>query len=173
MSKSNPRKAIAAIIPAPIPIPGTDVAVRPLTLAAYAILEKIGSPLVVPFEGRVTALDLLPTLYVLTHDPMEALSADLAAASVEWADALPPTVLLPMEDAARRQIRAFLDVIPEGVKKKTASQTDGSPNSPDGPARPTAGRGAGWFLRLLRRLWGSFGGNGGAPEATKCSSSQK
>jgi len=173
MSKTNPRKAISAIIPAPIPIPGTDVAVRPLTLAAYAILEKIESPLVVPCEGRVTALDLLPTLYVLAHDPMEALSADLAAASVDWADTLPPTVLLQMEDAARRQIHAFLDVMPEAVKKKTASQTDGLPNSPDGPAKPTDGRGARWFSRLLRRLWGSSTGSGGSPTAKKCSSSPK
>ena len=171
MSKSNPRKAIAAIIPAPIPIPGTDVDVRPLTLAAYAILEKIGSPLVVPCEG-VTALDLLPTLYVLAHDPVEALSVDLAVASVEWADSLPPTVLLPMEDAARRQIRAFLDVLPE-QKKTTAIRTDGSPSSPDGPARPTDGRGTRWFSRLLRRLWGSSTGSGCSPAAQECSSFPK
>lgn len=173
MSKSNPRKAIAAIIPAPIPIPGTDAAIRPLTLAVYAILEKIGSPLVVPFEGRVTALDILPTLYVFSHDPMEALSANLAAASVEWAGTLPPTALIQMEEAARRQIRAFLDVLPEAEKKKGGNPTAVSPNSPDGPARPTAGRGARPFSRLRRLFWRFSSGSGGAPGATNSSSSRK
>ena len=117
MAKPNPRKALAAFLPASIPIPGTDVAVRPLTLAAYAILEKIGSPLVVPSEG-VTALDVIPTLYVLTHDPVEVMCEDLAAASVAWADGLAPSALIPIEEAARRQVRAWLDVLPEVEKKR-------------------------------------------------------
>ena len=173
VAKPNPRKALAAFLPASIPIPGTDVAVRPLTLAAYAILEKIGSPLVVPSEG-VTALDVIPTLYVLTHDPVEVMSEDLAAASVAWADGLAPSALIPIEEAARRQVRAWLDVLPEVEKKKTNTRaTDGSPNSPDGPAKPTDGPGARWLSRLRRRLSRFFSGNGGAGGETNSSSSPK
>lgn len=173
VAKPNPRKALAAFLPASIPIPGTDVAVRPLTLAAYAILEKIGSPLVVPSEG-VTALDVIPTLYVLTHDPVEVMSEDLAAASVAWADGLAPSALIPIEEAARRQVRAWLDVLPEVEKKKTSPRaTDGSPNSPDGPAKPTDGPGARWLSRLRRRLSRFFSGSGGSGGATNSSSSPK
>lgn len=172
MAKPNPSKALAAFLPAPIPIPGTDVAVRPLTLAAYAILEKIGSPLVVPTED-VTALDVIPTLYVLTHDPVDVLSADLAAASVAWADGLAPSALIPIEAAARRQIRAWLDVIPETEKKKTGKATDGSSNSPHGPAKPTGGPGGWWLSRLLLRLSRFFSGSGGSGAATNSSSSPK
>ena len=119
MSATNPRKAVAAFLPAPIPIPGTAEAVQPFTLAHYGILEKIGSPLVMPVQGPVTALDLIPSLYVVTHDAAEVLAGDIAADSVAWAKTLPPTVLLPMEQAARRQIGVFIDVLPESDEKKT------------------------------------------------------
>ena len=81
MSKTNPRKAVAAFLPAPIPIPGTAEAVQPFSLATYGILEKIGSPLVMPVQGPVTALDLIPSLYVVTHDAAEVLAGDIAADS--------------------------------------------------------------------------------------------
>ena len=119
MSKSNPRKAGAAFLPAPIPIPGTGETVQPFSLATYGILEKIGSPLVVPAQGSVTALDLIPSLYVVTHDAEEVLAGDIAADSVAWAKTLPPPALLPIEEAARRQIGAVIDVLPESAKKKS------------------------------------------------------
>ncbi len=118
MSATNPRKAVAAFLPAPIPIPGTAETVQPFSLATYGILEKIGSPLVMPVQGPVTALDLIPSLYVVTHDAAEVLAGDIAADSVAWAKTLPPTVLLPMEQAARRQIGVLIDVLPEAAKKK-------------------------------------------------------
>lgn len=173
MSKSNPRKAVAAFLPAPIPIPGTGETVQPFSLATYGILEKIGSPLVMPAQGSVTALDLIPSLYVVTHDAEEVLAGDIAADSVAWAKTLPPPALLPIEEAARRQIGAVIDVLPESAKKKAGRATAGSPNSPDGPARPTAGRGARWLSRFLRRLWPCCAGSGCAAGARSSSCSPK
>ena len=173
MSATNPRKAVAAFLPAPIPIPGTGEAVQPFSLATYGILEKIGSPLVMPVEGPVTALDLIPSLYVVTHDAAEVLAGDIAADSVAWAKTLPPTVLLPMEQVARRQIGVLIDVLPEAAKKKAGKATAGSPNSPDGPAKPTAGRGARWLSRFLPRRWRSSAGSGCGGRAKSSFSSQK
>ena len=173
MSATNPRKAVAAFLPAPIPIPGTAEAVQPFSLATYGILEKIGSPLVMPVQGPVTALDLIPSLYVVTHDAAEVLAGDIAADSVAWAKTLPPTVLLPMEQAARRQIGVLIDVLPEAAKKKAERATAGSPNSPDGPAKPTAGRGARWLSRFLPRRWRSSAGSGCGGRAKSSSSCQK
>lgn len=143
MSKANPRKAVRAILPEPIGAAGGACVVRPLTLATFAVLERIKSPLLGenPADG---SLSLVPSLYALTHDPMESLSGDLFAKSVAWADALPPSALVEIRAACERQVRAMLDVVPElpkaAEKKKRA--TDGSQSSPSGPAAPTAGAGA-------------------------------
>lgn len=165
MSAANPRKAVAAFMPPPIPIPGTGEAVLPFTLATYAILEKIASPLVVPAQGPAAALDLIPSLYVVTHAPADVLAGDLAADSVAWASSLPPTALVAIEEAARRQIRVFIDVLPESDKKKEDRATVGLPNSPDGPAKPTAGHGVRWLSRFLHpqsRCSAASGGENGA-----------
>lgn len=173
MSKTNPRKAVAALLPAPIPIPGTAEAVQPFSLATYGILEKIGSPLVVPAQGPVTALDLIPSLYVVTHDAVDVLAGDIAADSVAWAKTLPPTALILMEQAARRQIGVFIDVLPESDVKKNAKGTAGLPSSPDGPAKPTAGHGARWLSRFLSRRWRSCTGSGCGNGAKSSSGSQR
>jgi hypothetical protein len=83
MSKANPVKAVAALLPRPIPTVGGTV--RPLTLGVYAILERISSPLLVA-GAEPSPMDLVPSLYVLTHDPADALSGDLFAKSLAWAD---------------------------------------------------------------------------------------
>ena len=173
MSATNPSKAVAAFLPAPIPIPGTAEAVLPFSLATYGILEKIGSPLVVPAQGPVTALDLIPSLYVVTHDAADVLAGDLAADSLAWAKTLPPTALPAIERAARRQIGVFIDVLPEADKKKAGKATAGSPSSPDGSARPTAGRGARWPSRFLSRLWRSCTGSGCGSGASSSSGSPR
>ena len=45
MSKSNPRKAMAALLPLPLKVSG-GYSVKPMTLGMWAALERIGSPLV-------------------------------------------------------------------------------------------------------------------------------
>lgn len=119
MSEANPRKAIAALIPQPIECPCGAV-VRPLTLGMYAVLERIGSPLLgeEPADG---ALALVPSLYALTHDPAETLAPGLFERSLAWADTLPPSALPEIRAAAARQVAALLDVVPEAPQKKTAT----------------------------------------------------
>ncbi len=146
MSELNPAKALRALLPRPIPIAGTGVVVRPFTLAAGALLDEIDSPLVRK-EGAVpcTPFALLPSLYVLTHDPLEVLDGmsgeNLLKTALKWADTLPPTVLPEIERAARVQIGRFLDVAPRAKKETgTRQTTDGSPPSRTSRPRRTAGR---------------------------------
>jgi hypothetical protein len=138
MSTSNPAKAMSALIPEPIVTP-EGVAVRPLTLGTFALLERIKSPTL--YKCEVDSLALLPSLYLMTHDPAEVHSAfdRLDALALSWAETLPPTAVGSIEAAAKSQIQRMLDVIaPEGDGKKKAT-TAGSPASPNGPPRPTTG----------------------------------
>lgn len=145
MSELNPVKALRALLPRPIPIPELGIEVRPLTLAVHAILDEIDSPLVRK-AGTVpsTPFALLPSLYVLTHDPIDVLAGmtgeNLLKTALKWADELPPDALGKIDRAARIQIAAFLDVAPT-AKKETGTRptTDGSPHSPSSPPTPTAG----------------------------------
>lgn len=145
MSELNPAKALRALLPRPIPIPELGIEVRPLTLAVHAILDEIDSPLVRK-AGTVpsTPFALLPSLYVLTHDPLEVLDGmageNLLKTALKWADGLPPDALGRIDRAARIQIAAFIDVAPT-AKKATGTRptTDGSPHSPSSPPTPTAG----------------------------------
>ena len=95
MSKSNPRKAVTAIMPLPLQVGtenGEPLVVRPMTLAMYAALERIGSPLLTGQEPE-NALDWLPTLYLVTHDPSEIFSGNLADKAFAWADAQPVSIV--------------------------------------------------------------------------------
>ena len=147
MSEANPVKAMRALVPEPIVTP-EGVAVRPLTLGTFALLERIKSPTLV--KCTTDSLALLPSLYILTHDPREVLErfGELDALAVAWADTLPPHAIGAIEAAAAVQIQRMLDVIaPEGDSKKKTT-TAGSPPSCSGRARPTPGR---WS-----RLCGAF-----------------
>lgn len=117
MAKSNPAKAVAALLP--VAIRGEGWEVRPLTLGIFAILERISSPLL-EAGAKPQAMDLIPSLYVLTHDPMDSLTGDLFAKSVAWADTLPPRALAGIRAAVMRQVRVVTDVVPaeDDVKKK-------------------------------------------------------
>ena len=124
MSRGNPRKAMAALLPLPIDcVDGQTV--RPMTLGMWAALERIGSPLVTG-EAPADALELLPSLYLLTHDPREVLRGDLLDAAIAWADALPVTALAAIRVACDRLSRAVFDVVPEAQKKTTGGTTAGS-----------------------------------------------
>ncbi|MBR1836277.1 MAG: hypothetical protein IJ783_03230 [Kiritimatiellae bacterium] len=145
MSALNPEKALRALLPRPISIEGTDLCVRPLSLAAFALLDAIGSPLVrEPGTAPDTPMALIPSLYVLTHDPLEVLDgmadANLLRTALKWADALPPDAMAKVERAARAQIAAVLAVAPQGKKAAGTRTTDGSRRSPTSRQAPTAGR---------------------------------
>lgn len=134
MSKANPKKAMAALIP-----PGQAV-IRPMTLGVYAALERINSPLVTGKDAKDT-LELLPSLYILTHDPREVFRGNILDLAMQWADTVPVSTMAEIRAAALEEIRALLDVTPErdqdGPKKKT---TAGSPSGSTGPRAHTAGR---------------------------------
>ena len=115
MSKANPRKAVAAILPLAIECP-CGCTVRPMTLGMWAALERIGSSLVTGEEAK-DALELVPSLYLLTHDPREVLRGSFFDDAVAWADTLPVSALEEIQRACYRQMGAMFDVIPE-VKKK-------------------------------------------------------
>lgn len=122
MSEANPVKAMSALIPEPITTP-EGVVVRPLTLGVFALLERIKSPTLV--RCKTDSLALLPSLYILTHDPREVLErfGELDALAVAWADTLPPHAIGAIEAAAAVQIQRMLDVIaPEGDSKKKRPQ---------------------------------------------------
>ena len=146
MSKSNPRKAMAALLPLAVECP-CGATVRPMTLGMWAALERIGSPLVTGVEPK-DAFELVPSLYLLTHDPREVLRGDLLEAAVAWADSLPVTALAEIRAACDWQAGAVFDVVPEIEKKKTGpAMTDGSPRgtttprpSTDGATRRSCGR---------------------------------
>ena len=106
MSRSNPRKAMAALIP-----PGQAV-IRPMTLGVYAALERINSPLITGNDAKDT-LELLPSLYILTHDPREVFRGNILDLAMQWADTQPIEAVVAIRDAALEEIRAMLDVTPE------------------------------------------------------------
>lgn len=136
MSKANPRKAMAALLPTPI----GDV--KPMTLAMYAALERIESPLVTGVEPKDTAA-LLPSLYLLTHGAAEIFRGNLVALAFAWADTVPVSTMNEIRAACERQLDAVRDVIPEEEPKKaraSAATTDGSPRSSTTSRSDTTGR---------------------------------
>lgn len=136
MSKANPRKAMAALLPLAVECP-CGCTVRPMTLGMWAALERVGSPLVTGEEPK-DALELVPSLYLLTHDPREVLRGSFFDDAVAWADTLPVSAIKDIRDACYRQMGAMFDVLPE-VKKKPRPGTDGSRQSSTGQRGSTAG----------------------------------
>ena len=132
MSKGNPKKAIAAILPTPI----GDV--KPMTLAMYAALERIGSPLVTGVEPK-DAAELLPSLYLLTHGAQEIFRGNLVALAFAWADTVPVSTINSVRAACEAQMKVVMDVMPEAQKKTPREMTAGSPRPSTSPRRPTAG----------------------------------
>lgn len=142
MSKANPRKAMAALLPLPIKV-GRGLTVAPMTLGMYAALERIKSPLVTGNDAR-DILELLPSLYLLTHGAQEIFNGNLLDMSMAWADTVPTSVIERIKEACYRQLNAAFDVIPEEDPKKKApsATTAGLPRSSTGRPRPTAGASA-------------------------------
>ena len=148
MSRANPKKAMAAIMPLTVraEADGRVYEVRPMTLGMWAALERISSPLVTGAEVRDT-LEIIPSLYLLTHDPREVFRGNIIDLAMEWADEQPVGALAAIKAAADAQVAAITDVLPENdVKKK--SQTDGLRQSSTGLLSLTAG--------VFRRFFGMF-----------------
>jgi len=134
MSRTNPEKAMAALIP-----PGQAV-IRPMTLGMYAALERIESPLITGKDAKDT-LELIPSLYLLTHDPREVFRGNILDLAMQWANTVPVDEMARIRLAANEQIRTMIDVIPEPPENSTEKKTtDGSPNTSTGRANGTAGR---------------------------------
>lgn len=134
MSKANPRKAMAALLP-----PGQAV-IRPMTLGVWAALERIESPLITGKEAKDT-LELIPSLYLLTHDPREVFKGNILDLAMQWADTQPVGVVAAIKEAAYKQMNAFFDIVPQNDQKKTTRSpaTGGSHGSSTGRPAPTTG----------------------------------
>ena len=130
---------MAALLPLPIGC-GNGVTVKPMTLGMWAALERIGSPLVTCEEPK-DALDLIPSFYLLTHDPREVFRGDLVDLSMQWADTVPVSTMGAVRRACYRQMNAAFDVTPEDDPKKAtgAATTAGLPRSRSGQPRPSTG----------------------------------
>ena len=126
MSKSNPESSINALFPEPIDC-GFGVSVYPLTLAHYALLEKIDSYLV-NGTHMPDSLEVVKTLYICTHSAKDVMAnfKSLDADAFEWAEHLPPNMVHKATDAVIEQIEAMSKVIPViggDDKKKVTAET--------------------------------------------------
>lgn len=151
---ANPKKAIAALLPPAIDC-GEGASVHPMTLAMWAALERIESPLITGKPAKDT-MDLLPSLYLLTHGAAEIISGNLLAKAYEWADTVSPLVMERIRRACAEQITVVTNVIPEGGKKKLL--TAGSPRSSTTSRPPTTGRSKKYSVGFRSRLSRSSGG---------------
>ena len=123
MSKSNPESSINALFPEPIDC-GFGVKVQPLTLAHYALLEKINSYLVIA-DHAPDSLEVIKTLYICTHSARDVMASfdSLEQDAFEWAEHLPPCVNNIIASGILKQIDAMSKVIPvigDDGKKKPA-----------------------------------------------------
>jgi hypothetical protein len=122
----NPRAALAALLPSPVAVPGTDEEVKPFSLAMFAALDGIRSPLLYGGPQDATPLSVIPSLFVACKGWREAQKPDLFDRAMAWADALPPSALVALREAVARQVSTMLDVTPESKKKDAGGQTAGS-----------------------------------------------
>lgn len=120
----NPRAALDALLPAPVAVEGTGETVKPFSLALYAMLDRIHSPLLYG-GGGTDALGVLPSLFIACRGVDEGLKPELLKRALEWADALPPSALPALQKAVKGQIDALLAVTPESKKKEIEGRTAG------------------------------------------------
>lgn len=122
----NPRAALAALLPSPIVLPEIGEEVKPFSLAMFAALDAIRSPLLYGSAEDATPLAVIPSLFVACRGWREAQKPDLFDRAMAWADALPPSALPALKEAVAAQVQTLLAVVPESKKKETAGRTDGS-----------------------------------------------
>jgi hypothetical protein len=118
MSKSNPKAAIAAVFPEKIAV-GNGVEVYPLTLAHYALLEKINSFLV-NGDHEPDSIETVETYYICTHDAAEVFGdfSNIGAKAMEWSATLPPYMANLISAGIKRQIDLMSKAIPALDDKK-------------------------------------------------------
>jgi hypothetical protein len=121
----NPRAALAALLPPPVAVEGTGEEVKPFSLAMFAALDGIRSPLLYGGPQDATPLSVIPSLFVACKGWREAQKPDLFDRAMAWADALPPSALVALREAVARQVSTMLDVTPESKKKDAGGQTAG------------------------------------------------
>ena len=137
MSVGNPKKAMAALMPGAVRTP-EGLVVRPMTLAMYAALERIESPMVTGKKPKDTA-ELLPSLYLLCNGADQLFAGNLVALAFAWADTLPVSALQHVREACDRQMQTVMDVMPEAQKKTPKATTAGSRPSSTRRPKPTDG----------------------------------
>ncbi|MBR5879207.1 MAG: hypothetical protein IKY91_06595 [Akkermansia sp.] len=100
-----------------------------LTLGQAALLEKIGSPLILPTEEEIGAFELIPSLYLLSLPAAEGIKhlKTLQADAFAWADTLTPLTYNQALTEAHEAIKAFYDLLPqpEADAKKASPVTVG------------------------------------------------
>jgi hypothetical protein len=122
----NPRAALAALLPPSVAVEGAGEEVKPFSLAMFAALDAIRSPLLYGGPQDATPLSVIPSLFVACKGWKEAQKPDLFDRAMAWADALPPSALVALREAVARQVSTMLDVTPESKKKDAGGQTAGS-----------------------------------------------
>lgn len=122
---SEPKMAIDAVLASEEKV--ENITVYPITLARYALMELVDSPLVK--GGDLTPIALIPTLYIMTQ-PREKLrgfnSKNIDAFidnSMDWAEGISPAALGQLMTRISQSFKTILDVAPqvpddEDVKKK-------------------------------------------------------
>ena len=137
------------MLPQPIQL-GGDIVVYPLSLAHYALLEKINSPLLREGTAEESTLDLLPSLYVATHNAKDVFNdfENLLELSLEWAGTLQPSMMQDIKQAITAQIKVMLDVIasPADSKKKARGIMGGLRRWFSGHRQP--------FAKIFKKLFG-------------------
>ena len=129
--RKDPIKALDALIPMPIKVGIGGLLVRPMTLGMWAVLERIESPLITGKDAKDT-LELLPSLYLLTHGAQEYLRGNIVELAMAWADTVPYGTMKLIYKAATRQIKTVTDVAPESDEENPKKATGRSPSSRDG-----------------------------------------
>ena len=113
MSQANPKIGIDAILPATKTVAGYTI--NTIKLGIMAILEKIESP--VCSGGEMTLFNMLPTMYVLTHDYRSILMAidnnTFPETVMTWADSVESDVMLRLQDACLDEITKAFDAGPK------------------------------------------------------------
>ena len=131
----NPKAAIDALLESTVEA-GT-LKVHPLTVARYALLELVESPLVVLTGEKLHVLDVIPTVYIMTQEAKDlakynSRSVDkLKEDAFEWAEdeltaGSVPLVVNMLAEKLLDLRRIAPEAIEDGKKKADASQaTDG------------------------------------------------
>lgn len=123
---SVPKSSIDALFPEPIDC-GFGVSVYPLTLAHYALLEKIGSYLV-NADHEADSLEIVKSFYICCHSASDVMTIfpDLDYKAMEWAEKLPPMMRGIITNAIIKQVDLMTKVAPivdsgNGKKKLRAT----------------------------------------------------